>query len=90
MEGHEGHDHDDHDDHDHGDEEAEFATLSSEDLPAIAVCHKGLLRAALSLATDWDMIDDPPEKLREPCAHLYEVRAGKLYVKQLNITLTSS
>ena len=67
-----------------------IGTLSSENLPAVAVCHKGLLRAALSLATDWDMIDDPPEKLREPCAHLYEVHAGTLSVKQLNITLKPS
>jgi probable phosphoglycerate mutase len=67
-----------------------ITSLSDDDLPAVAVCHKGLLRAALSLATDWDMIDDPLEKLREPCAHLYGVRAGKLYVKQLNITLKPS
>jgi hypothetical protein len=36
------------------------------------------------------MIDDPPEKLREPCAHLYEVHAGTLSVKQLNIPLKPS
>ena len=67
-----------------------ITSLSDDDLPAVAVCHKGLLRAALSLATDWDMIDDPLEKLREPCAHLYGVRGGKLYVKKLNITLKPS
>ena len=67
-----------------------ITSLSDDDLPAVAVCHKGLLRAALSLATDWDMIDDPLEKLRESCAHLYGVRGGQLYVKKLNITLKPS
>ncbi|HCX88304.1 MAG TPA: histidine phosphatase family protein [Gammaproteobacteria bacterium] len=67
-----------------------IATLSGNYLPAVAVCHKGLLRAALSLAADWDMIDDPPEKLRESCAHLYRISDGKLAVKQLNIALKSS
>jgi len=64
--------------------------LADDDLPAVAVSHKGLLRAALSLATDWDMADDPPEKLRDHCAHLYRVENGTLSVEQLNIALKPS
>ena len=63
------------------------ASLDKEVLPAVIVCHKGVLRAALSLATGWDMFDDPPDKLREPCAHLYTIQGNSLMVKQLNISL---
>jgi broad specificity phosphatase PhoE len=31
--------------------------------PAVAVCHKGVLRAALVLATGWDMLGKPPLRL---------------------------
>ena len=64
-------------------------SLTDQDLPAISVCHKGVLRAALSLATDWDMTDDPPEKLRDGKAHLYRVHEGQLLVEELNIPLVS-
>ncbi len=64
-------------------------SLTDQDLPAIGVCHKGVLRAALSLATDWDMTDDPPEKLRDGKAHLYRVHEGQLLVEELNIPLVS-
>lgn len=63
------------------------ASLDEEVLPAVIVCHKGVLRAALSLATGWDMFDDPPDKLHEPCAHLYTIQGDSLMVKQLNISL---
>ncbi len=66
------------------------ASLEEEALPAVIVCHKGVLRAALSLATDWDMFDDPADKIREPCAHLYTIQGDSLLVKQLNILLKPS
>jgi broad specificity phosphatase PhoE len=66
------------------------ASFSEEALPAVVVCHKGVLRAALSLATGWDMFDDPPEKLREPCAHLYTIQSDSLLVNQLNISLQAT
>ena len=36
-----------------------------------AVTHKGVIRAALSLATSWDMSNDPPVRLRWDCAHVF-------------------
>ena len=62
---------------------------TSDELPAIAVCHKGLLRAALSLATDWDMTCDPPVKLQDHCAHCYRVSDNRLEVDVLNIPLAT-
>lgn len=67
-----------------------ITTLTESQLPAIAVCHKGVLRAALSLATQWDMKNDPPEKLRDATAHLYRINRGHLSVEELNIPLTAT
>jgi len=64
-------------------------TLSNQHLPAVAVCHKGVLRAALSIAIDWDMMDDPPEKLRDGCGHLYRLENQKLVLEKINIKLSS-
>ena len=64
-------------------------TLSNQHLPAVAVCHKGVLRAALSIAIDWDMMDDPPEKLRDGCGHLYRLENQNLVLEKINIKLSS-
>ena len=64
--------------------------LQADSLPAVVVCHKGVIRAAHSLATDWDMTDDPPQKLRDSCAHLYELKSGALRARELNIPLRMS
>ncbi len=56
--------------------------------PTIAVTHKGVLRALYALATGWTMQEKPPEKLRNGCAHLFEVSAeGRPSVAELNIPL---
>jgi broad specificity phosphatase PhoE len=56
--------------------------------PTILLTHKGVLRALYALATDWEMKDDPPDKLREMCAHEFETDGrGELKVKKLNIVL---
>lgn len=39
------------------------ADLASAPVPAVAVTHKGTLRAALALATGWTMRDEPPVRL---------------------------
>ena len=39
--------------------------------PYVAVTHKGVIRAALSLATGWDMGSEPPVRLRWDCAHVF-------------------
>lgn len=54
----------------------------------VVVCHKGVMRALYSLATDWDMTHDPPDKLRDACCHLFDLDDhGHPSVAQLNIPL---
>lgn len=40
------------------------AELALDPTPVVAVCHKGVLRAALALATGWDLRTRPPVRLR--------------------------
>ena len=56
--------------------------------PLVAVCHNGVLRAAYSLATGWDMRSDSPLSRNHAAAHLYHLsREGGLRIKQLNIIM---
>ena len=55
--------------------------------PTLAVCHKGLIQAVYSMATGWDMIAKPAEKLRDNMAHLFHVEAGAPKVERMNIPL---
>ena len=57
--------------------------------PLVAVCHNGVLRAAYSWATGWDMREDAPLKRGHGIAHLYDLAAdGTLTVRTLNIDMT--
>jgi broad specificity phosphatase PhoE len=40
-----------------------LAELAADPRPAVAVCHKGVIRAALVLATGWNMQSRPPVRL---------------------------
>jgi broad specificity phosphatase PhoE len=40
-----------------------LAELAADPRPVVAVCHKGVIRAALVLATGWDMQRKPPVRL---------------------------
>jgi broad specificity phosphatase PhoE len=40
-----------------------LAELAADPRPAVAVCHKGVIRAGLVLATGWDMQSRPPVRL---------------------------
>ena len=40
-----------------------LAELAADPRPVVAVCHKGVIRAALVLATGWDMRSKPPLRL---------------------------
>jgi probable phosphoglycerate mutase len=40
-----------------------LAELATDPRPVVAVCHKGVIRAALVLATGWDMQSRPPVRL---------------------------
>jgi len=45
-------------------------------LPTVAVTHKGVIRALLALAIDWDMTTKPPIRLLPARAHLFTVDAA--------------
>ena len=56
--------------------------------PIVAVCHAGVVRAAYSLATGWDMKKKAPLARPHAFGHLYELApTGKIAVKELNIPL---
>jgi len=67
---------------------AEIAAAGSS---TVAVTHNGVIRAAYSLATGWDMTDDMADTLRWGAAHLFEAEAdGSFMVAQLNIPLAAA
>ena len=53
----------------------------------IAVTHKGVIRAALALATGWDLRGSAPARLDWERAHLFVFRDGRLHVEEMNIAL---
>lgn len=56
--------------------------------PAGAVAHQGIIRAALSLATGWDMIGKPPAKMDWASVHVFTVGGGgEIDADRLNISL---
>lgn len=65
-----------------------LAALAADGRPTVAICHKGVIRALIALASGWDMTGDPPEKLRKGCAHAFTLdRAGAPRIARLNIPL---
>jgi probable phosphoglycerate mutase len=65
-----------------------LATLPPQGPALVAVSHKGVIRAALSLACDWDMRADFRPRLDWSCAHALRVDAhGGLSVARLNVAL---
>lgn len=64
---------------------AEIAPLKR---PTVAVAHAGVLRAAYTLATGWDMTGASPLRRGHAHAHLYALdAAGGLTVRNLNLSL---
>lgn len=54
----------------------------------IAVTHKAVLRATYALATGWRMLDKPPQKLKDACAHVFALdESGTPRIAQLNVPL---
>jgi len=49
-----------------------FRDISTPGRPVTAVTHKGVIRAALALAYDWDMLGRPPVKLDWDAVHLFD------------------
>ena len=58
--------------------------------PTGAVTHQGVIRAVLSLATGWDMVNKPPIKLDRSSLHLFGLDgAGRVEISRVNISLES-
>ncbi len=63
--------------------------LAGLDRPAIAICHKGVLRCLLALACGWDMTGKPPVKIVEGAAIGFQLsQDGGLAVAEARISLT--
>jgi broad specificity phosphatase PhoE len=64
--------------------------LKSLQQDTIAVTHKGVIRAAKSLAYNWDMTDKSPVAFEWTAAHLFKIDAeGRLSPERVNINLES-
>ena len=56
--------------------------------PTGAVCHQGIIRAALSLATGWSMVGKPPAKMDWASLHLFHAwEDGRFEIAELNVSL---
>jgi probable phosphoglycerate mutase len=68
----------------------DWARDAASRMPAvIAVTHKGVIKAALGLAEDWDLTGKAPRRLRWECAHLFRFDAGtgRLHTVEVNVGL---
>ncbi len=56
--------------------------------PAGAVCHQGVIRALLSLATGWNMVAKPPVELEWSAVQLFGLAAnGTIVLERANVML---
>lgn len=63
-----------------------FRDIADPGRPVTAVTHKGVIRAVLALAYDWDMRGKPPVKLAWNAAHLFDASAtGDVVPVALNL-----
>ena len=63
-------------------------TIANSGTPTGAVCHQGIIRAALSLATGWSMVGKPPEKMDWESVHIFHAHAdGRFEIAELNVSL---
>jgi probable phosphoglycerate mutase len=64
--------------------------LSAAGGPAVAVTHKGIIRAVYALASGWDMRGGPSVKLKDQHAHLFTLAPdGAPQIGRLNLPLTA-
>ncbi|MEQ8605039.1 MAG: histidine phosphatase family protein [Marivibrio sp.] len=57
----------------------------------VAVCHNGVIRTILAVATGWNFTGKPPAKLRDGAAHFFQLDAdGGPSVERLNLPLTAA
>ncbi len=66
-----------------------IARIARIGVPAVAVTHRGVIRAIYAEATGWDMIDPPAEAFVENAVQLFLARAdGSVGLIRLNLMLT--
>lgn len=66
-----------------------FKRIAARGVPAGAVTHQGVIRAAVSLATGWEMIGPPPFEMEWAAVHVFAVdQTGRVAIDRLNIGLT--
>jgi broad specificity phosphatase PhoE len=62
--------------------------LAEEGEPTVAVCHKGIIRALLALATDWPMLGRQPVKLDWSSLHCFRLEPdGTPRLDRINVSL---
>ncbi|MDH3451490.1 MAG: histidine phosphatase family protein [Gammaproteobacteria bacterium] len=62
--------------------------LARGDGDAVAITHKGVIRAVYAAATNWDMHTPPAHTLRWQSAHVFDVQPdGRVGVHALNVSL---
>ena len=62
--------------------------IAESGIPTGAVCHQGIIRAALSLASGWSMVGKPPEKMDWASVHIFNAHAdGTFEIEALNVSL---
>jgi len=60
--------------------------VAREGTPTLAVTHRGVIRAILAAAFDWDMRGKPPAKLDWDAVHLFELdESGAPRAQRLNV-----
>lgn len=65
-----------------------LARVAADGNPRVAVAHKGVIRAVYALATGWDLLGKPPDKLHPDCAHAFHLASGgHPSVARLNLAL---
>ncbi|MGE0154865.1 MAG: histidine phosphatase family protein [Reyranellaceae bacterium] len=65
-----------------------LARLAQEGEPTVAVCHKGVIRALLALATGWPMLGRQPVKLDWSALHCFRLDAeGAPRLERINVSL---
>lgn len=61
-------------------------SIANQDI--ILITHKGVIRSLYSLATGWDMVGEPPHKLKDQSLHSFIIRSpGDITLDQVNIPL---
>ena len=65
-----------------------LATVAATGQATAAVTHKGVIRAAYSLANGWDMTAKPPDKLNDNAVHHFLIDGDRsLLINRLNVPL---